>query len=180
MRSGNDLTSFKPAPWVPGSAAAARTGGRSHRRSDLVLPSGGTSLPPVATNRARLGSPRTELLSCFPAKRVFFLSREGQPAGEATQHFRQDFQNRQIVVLLLRSAANERASLLRREARSRRPSVPAPWRRGPLEPEGGWSKPPSAHPRDRGRGRLLLDAPAGALTPFSNEVRAEPDLVQLF
>ena len=77
----------------------------------------------------------------LPAKRVFFLSREaGRP--ERPHNISAKISCAEI------RRQREGITSSRGEVARGRPSVPAPWW-GPLEPEGGWSDPPSAHPRDR-------------------------------
>ena len=136
----------------------------------LSSPQAGPLSPPEATNRARLGSPRTS--RCSPAaKRVFFFSRAvaGRPA-EATQHFRQDFHVFCCCAEIRRQREGITSS--RGEVARWRPSVPAPWR-GPLEPEGGWSDPPSAHPRDRVEVVSFLTRPRARSPPSATRyVRA--------
>ena len=106
----------------------------------------------------------------LPAKRVFFLSREaGRPerphnisAKISCAEIRRQREG-------ITSSRGEVAAAL-----GSRTMAGAAGARG-------WVVETSLRPSSRpSRGRLLLDAPAGALTPFSNEVRAEPDLVHLF
>ena len=97
--------------------------------------------PPPRGDQPR--SPRVPSLPCSRAPRE---TRRGRPA-ERPHNISAKTAKISIVVFFgccdIRRQREALGAPLRREARSRRPSVPAPWR-GPLEPEAGWSNPPSA------------------------------------
>lgn len=143
----------------------------------LSSPQAGPLSPPRGDQPRSPSVPsHLEVLSCRETRFFFLaLSREGRPRPH-------NISAKISIVFccfsVLRSAANERASL-RREARSRRPSVPAPWR-GPLEPEVGWSKPPSAHPRDRVEVVSFLTRPRARSPPSATRYVRNQTLYTFF